>query len=153
MSSNGSTTRDFSGVVVAPAGAVRAATNPAAEANRSAGALASARSTAAFTGSASPARVTRGGGGACESNLAMTAGGVGPGWGGAPGPQRLALDVGHDVVEDRGRCRPTGPSAVEQRQDMGMAELGGDPDLVQEPLGAEHRGQLGAQDLQRNGAI
>ena len=34
-----------------------------------------------------------------------------------------------------------------------MVELGADADLLEKPLAAQHRGQLGAQHLERNGAI
>ena len=37
-----------------------------------------------------------------------------------------------------------------QRQDVRMAELGRDLDLAQEALGAEHGGELGPQDLDRD---
>ena len=54
-------------------------------------------------------------------------------------PQRLALDVGHDVVEEA-----VGLARVVQRQDVGMAQVGRDLDLAQEPLGAERRPARGA---------
>ena len=40
-----------------------------------------------------------------------------------------------------------------QRQDVRVLEIGGGLDLAQEPLGADHRGQLGAQDLDRDLAV
>jgi hypothetical protein len=33
---------------------------------------------------------------------------------------------------------------------MGMLQMGGDPDLLEEPLGAEHGGELGLEDLNRD---
>src|SRR5713226_4645954 len=59
-----------------------------------------------------------------------------------PLPQRLALHKRHDVIQQTG-----GLARVEQREDMRMAELGGEADLTEEALGAQHGGQLGAQDL------
>ncbi len=56
--------------------------------------------------------------------------------------QRLALDVGHDVIEEA-----FGLPGVVERQNVGVTELRGDPDLAQEPLGPEYRRQLGAQNL------
>ena len=49
-------------------------------------------------------------------------------------PQRLALDVRHDVVE-----QPIHGARVEQRQDVRMLQGGGDLDLAEEPLGARLR--------------
>ena len=63
-------------------------------------------------------------------------------------PERLAFDVGHDVVE-----LPVGPSRVEQGQDMWMRELGGDGDLAEEALRGERRGHVGAQHLEGDGAV
>ena len=60
-----------------------------------------------------------------------------------PLPQGLALDEGHDVEE-----LTCGLAGVEQGQDVGVLELGGESDLAQEPLGAEHGGELGAEDLE-----
>ena len=62
--------------------------------------------------------------------------------------QGLALDVGHHVVEEA-----VGVAGVEQAQDVGMLQPGGDLDLAGEPLGAERGGQLGAQDLHRHLAV
>src|SRR6266851_4844223 len=59
-----------------------------------------------------------------------------------PLPQRLALHERHDVIQQTG-----GLARVEQREDMRMAELGGEADLTEEALGAQHGAQLGAQDL------
>ncbi len=62
--------------------------------------------------------------------------------------ERLALDVGHDVVE-----KAVGGAGVEQRQDVRVLEVGGGLDLDHEPLGPEHGGQLGLQDLEGHLAI
>ncbi len=51
----------------------------------------------------------------------------------------LALDVGHDVVEE-----PVGLTRIEQRQDVRVLEVGGGFDLLHEPFNAEHSRQLGA---------
>jgi hypothetical protein len=59
-----------------------------------------------------------------------------------PRAQRLALDVRHHVVENA----PL-PARVVERQDVRMAELGGDLDLAQEALGAHLERQLGPQHL------
>jgi len=42
---------------------------------------------------------------------------------------------------------------VVQRQDMGMGEPGGDPDLAGEPFGAEQRAQLRPEDFERHLAV
>jgi hypothetical protein len=42
---------------------------------------------------------------------------------------------------------------VDEGQDVGVLQLCGDPDLAQEPLGAEGRGQFGVQDLEGDGTI
>ncbi len=59
-----------------------------------------------------------------------------------PVAQRLALHVGHDVVQDA--C---GFAGVVDGDDVGVIERGGDLDLAQEPLGAECRGELGSHDF------
>ena len=59
-----------------------------------------------------------------------------------PMTQRLALDVGHDVVKE-----PTGLTGVEQGQDVGMLQAGGELDLAQESFGAEHSAELRAGAL------
>ncbi len=58
------------------------------------------------------------------------------------GAQRLARDVRHDVVE-----QVTLRTGGEQRDDMGMLQRGGQPDLTLEPLGAHARRQLGREHL------
>jgi len=57
--------------------------------------------------------------------------------------QRLALDEGHDVVE-----QAVGRAGVVQRQDVGVLQPGFDPDLPQESLGAEAGGELGPEHLE-----
>ena len=59
-----------------------------------------------------------------------------------PGAQRLPLHAGHDVVEEVA-VRARG----EQRNDMGMLQLGGELDLALEPLRAHARGHLGREHL------
>jgi hypothetical protein len=46
-----------------------------------------------------------------------------------------------------------GLSRVEHGKDVRMLKLGGDVDLVQEPLGPERTHQLGTQDLERHVAV
>jgi hypothetical protein len=48
-----------------------------------------------------------------------------------PVAEALALDVRHDVEH-----LPAGLAGVVQRQDVGVLQVGGGLDLVQEPLGA-----------------
>lgn len=55
------------------------------------------------------------------------------------------------IVKDD-RPTPTG-AAVDQGEDMGVVEPGADMDLVEEPLVPEHRGELGAQHLERDVTI
>ena len=59
-----------------------------------------------------------------------------------PAPERLALDVGHDVEEDI-----ADRAGIEQRDDVRVLEVGRDSDLLQEPRRAQHGHQLGAHDL------
>ena len=66
-----------------------------------------------------------------------------------PTAQRFARDERHGVPQALGRPivgRRLGP-AVEHRQDEWVLQPGGDLDLPEEPLGAEHVGQLGPEDL------
>ena len=44
-------------------------------------------------------------------------------------------------------------SAIEQRQDVRVLQVGGGLDLAQEPLGADHRGELRPQHLDRDLAV
>ena len=57
-------------------------------------------------------------------------------------PQRLALDERHDVVEDA-----VGLARVVEAEDVGVLEVGGEPDLAEEPVGADGGGELGPQGL------
>ena len=57
----------------------------------------------------------------------------------------LALDERHDVEEAAVRL-----ARVEQREDVRVLEVGGELDLGEEPLGADHGGELGPQDLERD---
>ena len=60
-------------------------------------------------------------------------------------PQGLALDERHDVVEDAVRL-----ARVVQAEDVGVLQVGGDPDLAEEAVGADGGGELGPQDLDRD---
>ena len=66
---------------------------------------------------------------------------------GQPLAQRLAVHVGHDVPEES-----LALAGVEHWQDVRMLEPGGDPDLAGEAVGAERRGELGAQHLHGHAA-
>ena len=63
-------------------------------------------------------------------------------------PERLALHVGHGEPEPAGRF-----TGVVDRQDVRVVEPGGEPDLPDEPLGAQRVRQLGMEDLQGDGAV
>jgi len=65
-----------------------------------------------------------------------------------PVPQRLALDVGHDVEEE-----PVRLPRVVQRQDVRVLEVGGGLDLGEEALGAHHGSELGLEHLERDLAL
>ncbi len=62
--------------------------------------------------------------------------------------QRLALDVGHDVVE-----QAAGLTAVVDGDDVRMGQAGGGMDLAQEAVGGDGGGQLGAKDLDGDAAV
>jgi hypothetical protein len=62
---------------------------------------------------------------------------------GEPVAQRFAFDERHDVEEE-----PVDLARIEERQDMRVLQVRGGPDLGQEPLGADHGRQLGAQQLE-----
>ena len=62
--------------------------------------------------------------------------------------ERLALDVGHDVVEEAVRR-----ARIEQRQDVRMLQRRRRLDLDDEPLGAEHGGELRLENFDRDFAI
>ena len=65
-----------------------------------------------------------------------------------PLAERLALDVGHHVIEQvAGRAR------VVQRQDVGMVKPGGGVDLPKEPLPADRGRDLGMHHLDRHAAV
>ncbi|HEV8600574.1 MAG TPA: hypothetical protein VGQ69_14535 [Gemmatimonadales bacterium] len=48
-----------------------------------------------------------------------------------------------DIVQER-----VGLARVVERQNVGVLQVGGDFDFLEEPLGADDRGQLGAQNLE-----
>ena len=67
---------------------------------------------------------------------------------GQPVAQRFPGDVGHhEPVE------PVAFAGIEQGQDMGMLQPGGDLDFPEEPLAAEGGGDLGPEDLHRHLAV
>jgi len=65
-----------------------------------------------------------------------------------PVAERLALDEGHDVIEE-----PVGFSRVVQAEDVGMLELRGEADFAVEPLGADGGAELRVEDLDRHLAV
>ena len=65
-----------------------------------------------------------------------------------PVPKDLALDERHHVEEEG-----IGRAGVEQRQDVRVLQVGGRLDLAEEPVGADDRGQLRPQDLDRDLAV
>src|SRR5262245_48072642 len=67
---------------------------------------------------------------------------------GQPAPERLALDIGHDVVED-----PVGFPGVEDWKDVRMVEAGGDLDLALEAVGSQRGGQRRPVDLERHPTV
>ena len=72
------------------------------------------------------------------------------------GAEGLAFHVGHDVIEEtstRAVARVPRLSRVEQRQQVGVLQVGGDADLGQEAFGAEDGGELGAEDLEGHLAV
>jgi hypothetical protein len=62
--------------------------------------------------------------------------------------QGLSLDIGHHVEQE-----PLGRARVVQRQDVTVLQVGGDLDLLEEPLGADHGGQFRPQHLERDLAV
>ena len=65
-----------------------------------------------------------------------------------PVTHRLPFDVRHHVEE-----KAIGLSAVVQRQDVRMLEVGGRLDFAEEPLGADDRGEFRPQHLDGDAAV
>src|SRR2546422_731022 len=65
-----------------------------------------------------------------------------------PIPQRLSFDVGHHVIQQTG-----GFARIVERQDVRVREAGRDFDLLEKPLRAERRGELGLQHLDSDPAM
>ena len=63
-------------------------------------------------------------------------------------PERLALDVRHDVVEES-----VGIARVEQAEDVGVLEIGAVTSISRGTARPHDRGQLGAQHLDRDLAM
>jgi hypothetical protein len=61
------------------------------------------------------------------------------------GPKRLALNMGHDVVEE-----PVSFTRIVEPQDVGVVELCGDSDFPEEPRGTQSRGEVQTHDLYRH---
>ena len=64
-------------------------------------------------------------------------------------PERFAGGERRHVERRRRPSRHFERSRVVQRQDVGMAEIGDDPDLPGEPLRADRLGQLRPKHLER----
>ncbi len=60
----------------------------------------------------------------------------------------LPVDEGHHVIEE-----PIGGAGIEEREDVRVLETRRGLDLLHEALGAQHRGQLWLQHLERDPAI
>jgi len=71
------------------------------------------------------------------------------------GPKSLPLGVGHYVKEGAGpaRERRGNLTGIDERQDVGMLEMGGDADFTEEPFGAQRCGELRAYHLDRDCAV
>ena len=65
-----------------------------------------------------------------------------------PVAETLPLDERHHVEEEAVRL-----AGIEERQDMRMLQRRRGLDLGEEPLGADHRGQFGAQHLEGDVAV
>ena len=65
-----------------------------------------------------------------------------------PVAQRLAGHERHDVEQVAVRL-----AGIEEREDMGVLEVGGELDLGQEALGPDHGRQLGPEDLKRHAPV
>jgi hypothetical protein len=63
-------------------------------------------------------------------------------------PQGFSLHERHHVVEP-----PLDGPGVDEAEDVGVMQIRGDLDLLEEPLTAYDRGQLGPEDLDRNATI
>ena len=61
--------------------------------------------------------------------------------------ERLALDEGHGEPQVPVVDQAAGLAGIEQRQDVRVLQMGGDPDLTQEAIDPEHGGEFGAQHL------
>ncbi len=67
---------------------------------------------------------------------------------GEPLPQRVSLDIGHDIVD-----QAIDLIGVVERQDMGMVKASRDLNLTQEPGGSHLGGQVGAEHLYGDRAL
>ena len=67
---------------------------------------------------------------------------------GEPLPQGLAFHVRHDVIEEA-LCL----ARVQEREDVGMLQLGGDFDLAEEAVFTQRRGELRPEYLHRDPAV
>jgi hypothetical protein len=63
-------------------------------------------------------------------------------------PEGLALEIGHDVVEEA-----VGLTRVEEGKDVGMLQVGGDLHLLEEALRPHGGGQLGTKHLEGHLAV
>ncbi len=67
---------------------------------------------------------------------------------GQTGIERLTFYIGHHIVE-----KAVGHSRVVEAQDVGVLQVGGYPDLVEEPLAAQHSRKLWLEHLDRDLAV
>ena len=70
-----------------------------------------------------------------------------------PLPQRLALDEGHGEPEERRRPGAGDLAGIVHREDVGVLQPRGQPDLALEPLRSEGGGELGVEHLEGDGAV
>lgn len=68
------------------------------------------------------------------------------------GAERLPLDQRHHV-EEQPVGAGVGGAGVEEREDVGVPERCGGPDLPEKPLRAERVPKFGAEDLDGDGAV
>ena len=68
-------------------------------------------------------------------------------------PEGLAIDQGHDVVEECSFATLRAPgyfAGIDEAENVGVLELGGDADFAEETVAAECGGEVGAEDLDRD---
>ena len=68
---------------------------------------------------------------------------------------RFAFHIRHHVVRSASQlaCVFTNDSRIDETQDMGVLEICGNSDLLEKPVSAEHRSELGVKNFYRDFAI